>query len=83
LKKLLAGHLSPLPVDLIHLPTHLAQCEFRQLPESAFDAGGMGAEWVSSGVRPNKKSHPHGWLDWFLSRFAGLAYAASHRFREA
>jgi hypothetical protein len=40
-------------------------------------------EWVGSGVRPNKKSHPHGWLDWFVSRFARLAYAASLRFRQA
>jgi hypothetical protein len=32
----------------------------------------MGAEWVGSGVRPNKKSHPHGWLDSFVSRFAKL-----------
>lgn len=43
----------------------------------------MGAEWVGSGVRPNKKSHPHGWLDLFVFRFARLAYAASLRFREA
>jgi len=43
----------------------------------------MGAGWVGSGVRPNKKSHPHGWLDLFVSRFARLAYAASLRFREA
>ena len=42
----------------------------------------MGAERVSSGVRPNKKSHPRGWLDWFINRFARLAYAASPRFRE-
>ena len=43
----------------------------------------MGAKWVKSGVRPNKKSHPHGWLDWFLSWFARLACAASYRFRDA
>ena len=43
----------------------------------------MGAERVGSGVRPNKKSHPHGWLDWFINQFAKLAYAASLRFRDA
>ena len=34
-------------------------------------------------VSANKKSHPHGWLDWFINRFARLAYAARLRLREA